>query len=186
MKNEFSSKVYLKNSLGNRILNIIFAVIGVVVFGCIFIKMIVGDFRISDISGIIFTIVLIALAKSRVPKKPIYGYGTGILDFAEEKMTITYPNINSTIEKGPFKETVVIRYEDIETIQYGKALECFRIVAASDRKREYLSGKCEIVQLATPDIVGEVFIYVLDEEMQPVVLKNIQKYARFIVTVIEN
>lgn len=186
MKNEFSSKIYLKNNKGTNVLNVFLAVIGVVVCCCILIKILVGDFRLSDISGIIFTLVLIGFAKTRVPKKPVYGYGSCILDFDREKMTITYPNINSQMKEGSFKETAVIRYEDIETIQYGKALECFRIVAASDRKREYLSGKHELIQLTTSDEIGETFIYVLDEDMQNIVLNNIQKYASMIVTVIED
>lgn len=187
MRNEFSSKVFLRQETKHVGLKIGYLILGTIIIGCVLIKVIAGDFSFSDISGILFILFLISLAKGRKTPELKYGFGDCIIDYENDKMTITYPNISGGSSIGCFKETTVIRYEDIESIEYGKVLECFRIVAKCQTIRDFVTkGKEHSVILAEPKDITETFIYVLDKEMQAVVLKSIQKSASFIVRIIED
>lgn len=187
MELKFASKVYTGQKKKFRFWNLFMNLIAAVICVCVLIKIVVGDFSFSDISGILISFLLISLSRNKLSGEKTYGCGECILKFEPEKMTITYPLIHSDDKKGSFKENVIIRYEDIENIEYGKALECFRIVACCDRKREYQNQpEHPFVQLSDPDYPEETFLYVLDEEMQDQVLKSISKYAEFIVRVIED
>lgn len=187
MELKFASKVYIGHRKKFRFWNLFMNLIAAVICVCVLIKIVVGDFSFSDISGILISFLLISLSRNKLSGEKIYGCGECILKFEPEKMAITYPRIDSDDKNGSFKETVIIRYEDIENIEYGKALECFRIVACCDRKREYQNQpEHQVVQLSEPDYPEETFLYVLDEEMQDQVLKSISKHAEFIVRVIED
>lgn len=183
MRDEFSSKIYIEQESNNIGMRILFLFIGIIVIGAVLIKLIVGDFKISDITGILFYFILINVMKSRIPPKYVYAHGQCIIDYDKEKMTITYPNMN-TGKRGTFKDVNVIRYDDIENIQFGKELGCFRIVARGERIREYLeTGKK--AQMATIDKMEETYIYVLEEEEQDQLMRNLQRKAGFIITVLE-
>lgn len=183
MCDEFSSKVYIEQESNNIGIRILFFIIGFVVIGCVLIKIIVGDFKVSDITGLLFYFILINVIKRRIPPKYIYAHGQCIIDYDKDKMTITYPNMNAG-KRGFFKDVNVIRYDTIENIQFGKELGCFRIVAKGNRTREYLEeGKT--VQMVTEDEISETYIYVLEEEDQEQMMRNMQRKAGFIVTVLE-
>lgn len=186
MRDEFSSKVFLGQEKKYRGLRILFLLLGIIIIGCVLLKIIVGDFHFSDISGILFSVFLIGLLKSRMPAELKYGFGVCTIDYGQDKMIITYPSINDN-DEGKFMEKTVIRYEDIESIEFGRALECFRIVGKCDTKRQYLTpGKEKVMNLASPEEISETFIYVLDEEEQSAVFKNMQKKASFIIRVVED
>lgn len=187
MRDEFSSKVFIGQETKHRGLRALYLIIGVIIIGCVLIKVIAGDFQFSDISGILFVVFLIGLSKSRMAPELKYGFGVCVIDYEADKMTITYPNIGGNSSEGKFTEKTEIRYEDIESIEYGKALACFRIVGRCKRERRYFAkGKERIINFASPEDISEIFIYVLDEEEQQVVLKNMQRKARFIIRVIED
>lgn len=187
MRDEFSSKIFIGQETKNRALKVLYLILGIIITGCVLIKFVVGDFRFSDISGILFVVFLIGLSKSRMTPELKYGFGVCMIDYEADKMTITYPNIGGNSSEGKFTQRTIIRYADIESIEYGRELECFRIVGKCDTQRQYLtSGKEKNVRLASREEISETFIYVLDEEEQPVVFKNIQKNARFIIRVVED
>lgn len=185
MRDQFSSKLYLeseKKNTGTRILQIIIVMILAL---CVAIKLLVGDFHLADVPWLLVILVMSQGIRKKTEVRYMYGHGQCFIDYDEEKMTITYPNVNAG-RRGNFKDVNVIRYDDIENIQFGKELGCFRIVARGERVREYLSpGKVKTVQMSTINKMSETYIYVLESEDQQTVLYNLQKNAKFIVTVLE-
>ena len=183
MKDEFSSKLYLESEKGNLGLRILAAILVVIIAVCLLIKVIVGDFSFSSIPWLLVILISSQWIRAKTKVKYVYAHGQCIIDYDKDKMTITYPSMNAG-KRGVFKDVNVVRYDDIENIQFGKELGCFRIVAKGNRTREYL-GKGKTVQMATADKISETYIYVLEEEEQEQVMYNLQRKAGFIVTFLE-
>lgn len=183
MRDEFSSKLYLESEKSNIGMRILVVILGVIIVVCFLIKIIVGDFSFSSIPWLLVILVSSQWIRAKTKVKYLYAHGQCIIDYEKDKMTITYPSMNAG-KRGILKDVNVIRYDDIENIQFGKELGCFRIVAKGNRIREYLeTGKK--VHMATADKIEETYIYVLEEEEQDNVMRNLQRKAGFIVTVLE-
>lgn len=183
MKDQFSSKLYLESEKSNIGIRILATILAVVVAVCVLIKMIVGDFSLVDVPWLLVIMFMTSVIRQKARVKYIYAHGQCIIDYEKDKMTVTYPSMNAG-KRGIFKDVNVIRYDDIENIQFGKELGCFRIVAKGNRTREYLK-KGKTVQMATADKISETYIYVLEEEEQEQVMRNLQRKAGFIVTILE-
>ena len=183
MRDQFSSKLYLENEKNNVGMKILTAILGSIVVICLLIKIIVEDFRFSSIPWLLVILVVSQWVRSKTAIKYVYAHGQCIIDYEKDKMIITYPNMNGG-KRGIFKDINEIRYDNIENIQFGKELGCFRIIAKGNRTREYL-GKSKIVQMATEDKISETYIYVLEEKEQEQVMRNLQRKAGFIITILE-
>lgn len=183
MRDQFSSKLYLESEKNNIGFRIAAAILAVIVTFCVLIKIIAGDFSLADVPWLLIIVVMMQWIRSKTEVKYVYAHGQCVIDYDKDKMTITYPNMNAG-KRGTFKDVNVIRYDDIENIQFGKELGCFRIVAKGNRTREY-SGKGKAVQMATADKISETYIYVLEEEEQEQIMRNLQRKAGFIVNVLE-
>ncbi len=184
MQYRFGSKVEIKEYKKNPVLLILGIVFAVVMGLCILIKIIVGDFHFSDISGFFLPLIIIGNYKLNKPAKRRFCMAEGVIDFGEEQMTITHADVDGGEKLGRFTEEAVIRYDEIESIQYGPALSCFRLVAGCKQKRVFAAdGREEI--LDDGELPREYFLHVNDELDAEELKKLIQKHAEFIVSVVE-
>ncbi len=185
MQNQFASRVYLGEKKKNLFLRIVLLVACAVIVFCLLIKVIVADFSFSDISGILFSLLIIYNSRVSMKSIPQYAMADGIIDFENERMTITYANVDGGKNLGRFTERTIIRYEDIKSIQYGEALECYRIVTKCKRCRVFHDfGKENVMDNGVSDT--EVFIYVFDSDEEKNIRNSLQKYSAHIVSVISD
>lgn len=159
----FRSKVDTGDTNGSKILKIIFLITGIVVIVCLFIKLIMGDLRFSDVKPLIFSLIILSCCKLNIGSKPIQEETTANISFDEDEFCISYDNIGTNSKNGTYSEKTFLKYADIEEIQLSTGLHCFRIVANSRRERIYNNtGKYEVVE--NPDPNRETFINAEDED----------------------
>lgn len=183
MRYEFGSKVFLGRAKGNLFLRILFIIAALMISFALLIKIIVNDFAFSDMANILVILLLIGASSRRGRSKLQYAFTNCIVEFGNEQMTISYPNVNGGKNLGSFQDVYTIEYKDIENLEFGRELGCFRIVAKHTLKKTCFDLGKENVWEKEPG--SEIFLYVLEEEEQETVLKAMRRYTGFLVRVIE-
>ncbi len=169
----FSTRVYIGAQKKFSFKRIFFVILGIIIFLCFLIKILMGDFSFGDIAG--FLLSLIIIGSCRV-EKPMYAYTNGNIRFYNEYMEILYPDIDGGKKIGRYSELTTIKYENIESIEYGEELECYRIISKCEQTREYFQfGKKNVVQDGGG--VAEIFMYVLDEVQNEKVMHLLKQYT---------
>lgn len=184
MQNTFTSKVFIGNKKKNLALSILLFLISIIIILCVLIKLIVGDFHFSDISGILISVLILNTCRNNRRPKPQYATAMGKIDFSNEGMTITYEDVDGGKALGRFTETTNIRYEDIECIQFGQQLSCYRIVAKCIRKRFFYDFGRER-ELENGEKTANTYVYIMDEDEDVELRRNLQKYTGCIVAIID-
>lgn len=184
MQNTFSSKVFVENRKKSLVLRVFLVLIAAIIVICVLIKLVVGDFRFSDISGILLSVLIIFVCKNQSTPTPQYAAAIGNIAFEKEKMIITYADVDGGKSLGRFTETTVIPYEDIESIQYGNALSCYRIVGKCLKKRYFEKFSREKV-LENAEKTVATYLYVLDEDEDVEIRRKLQKYSGCIVGIVD-
>lgn len=134
----------------------------------VIIKIIVNDLRMADFGGILFSVFLIWRGNVGGKATPQYTYADGEIEFGEDRLTIRYRRGNAK-GTGAEKATVLI-YRQMESIEYGEALRCYRFVTNGGREKDRV----------------QTFMYVLDEEAQPEIRRNLGRYTGLSVCVMED
>lgn len=183
MEIKFNSQVFIGNKHRNLFLRILGILIGGILLCAVGIKILVGDFAISDISGIIMSVIIIGVCNSHSKPKPQYASAIGKIEFEQDNMTITYVDVNGGKNVGLYTDITNIHYDEIESIEYGKDLNCFRVVANCLRKRQYVEFQNEKI-VHNGDKV-ETFMYVMDTSVAEDILDNLEKYTGSTVKVLE-
>lgn len=184
MKIEFNSQVFVGNKRGNLVLKFFGTLVGAILVCSVGIKILVGDFNISDISGIIVAMFIIGACNGNRRPNPQYVSTLGNIEFEKDKMTITYMDINGGKNVGLYSEFSTIQYDEIESIEYGKELNCFRIVGKCLKKRNYMKFNDEkLVSNGNEKI--ETFMYVMDLNVAEDILDSFEKYIGIGVKVLE-
>lgn len=184
MREEFDSKVYIGNSGGSLVLRVLLFAVSAVVTVAVLIKVTVGDFRISDLSGIFLALFLIALGRSRIGSRPRYAFTGGSIDFEGEHMVIRYRNVDGGKKLGRFDESYDICYDEIERIEFGRELSCFRVLAKCCHDRIYYDfGEVRRQTLANREKTEEIFLYVMDDA--EAMREKLQRYTGCMVRVME-
>lgn len=184
MNYRFKSKLALEERKGNPFILIPGIIFAVVMGGCILVKIIVGDFRFSDISGLLFPLLIIGNYKLNKPLKVRYCMADGVVEFGNKEMRIRHEVLAGENDAGIFSEETVIVYDEIECIQYGEVRSCFRLVAGCRQKRMFADGRVE-----NPDdgeLPREYFLYVNEAQDAVELMELFQKYTEVNVYVIED
>lgn len=183
MKIKFNSQVFIGNRRVNIVLRILGLLIGAILIGMVGIKVLVGDFDISDISGIIVAMIIISVCNKNSKQKPQYVSTLGNVEFEQEKMKITYTDIDDGKKLGLYSESSTIWYDEIESIEYGRDLNCFRIVANCLKVRDYIQFHNEKIINSGEDKI-ETFMYIMDPNVAVDIQHNFEKYTGIKVTIL--
>ncbi len=182
MKYKFDSKYYVGEQKGNIFFRIFIFVMAAFFLILWSIKIFVGDFELTSIGSVVFLFFLIWILKGRIGTKSQYVNATGEILFTENNMEIVYYDI--LIKNKRIKEITNIKYSDIESIELGKELSCFRIVSKAKKiKVECDTGKETLIS-NREDII-ENFMYVASEEEQQNIKEAIFKNTNIKVKVME-
>lgn len=184
MKIKFNSQVFIGNKRGNIVLRILRLLTGAILISLVGIKILVGDFNISDISGILVAMIIISVCNRGSRQKPQYASTLGSVEFGQEKMKITYADIDGGKNVGLYSESSTIQYDEIDSIEYGRDLNCFRIVANCLKIRNYMQFHDEKIISSGADKI-ETFMYVMDSNVAIDILQNFEKYTGISVTILE-
>lgn len=175
MSEEFDSKVYIGNGGGSLALRILLFAVSAVITAAVLIKVAAGDFRTSDVTGILLALLAIAIGRTRIGSRPRYAFVRGSIEFEGERMVIRYGDVDGGKKIGRFDESYDICYDEIERMEFGRDLSCFRILARCRHDRIYHDfGKERRQTLANREKTEEIFLYVLEdaEDMRDKLQRN--------------
>lgn len=184
MKIEFLSKVYVGTKKKFSIIPKLIIMICIIMILCMLFKLLMDDFNISDLSAMLTSLLIIFISRGHRKEDEQYADTLGEITFDKEDMKITYANVYDDTKKENFLEETHICYDDIEIIEYGKELSCFRIVARCMRKRCYLNSNTEYL-MENGEKTAETFIHVSDEDVASEIKNKLQKITKSIIRVLE-
>lgn len=164
LKIEFSSKVYTGRKSSSLLFRSLFLLAGAVILLTVIIKMLAGDLHMADYGGILFSVFLIWRANRSWRGAPQYVYTNGEIVFEEDRLTIRYGNTGAGREDRKCGTTVLL-YREIESIEYGEVLHCYRFITEGG---------------------AETFMYVLNGDEEQEIRKSIRRYTGFLVRVMED
>lgn len=184
MKIEFLSRLYIRSKRKGSFLGFIVGITCTVVLVCMLFKLMMGDFNSSDLTSVLISLIIVLVARNRRKEIPLYVDTKGEISFCQEKLKITYANVFDEQTKENFVDETSIKYDEIDVIEYGKDLNCFRIVAKCVRKRTYFDTTKEML-IEDGDAVVETFVYVYDEAVADEIRMKLQKVTKSIIQVLE-
>ena len=177
---EFKSKIYIENRRKNSFVRVVISTLCLVFMLLVLFKALMGDFSVSDISPLFIPLILIFGFVRGGKPYPVYADCIGKAEFESEKLRITYENVDGGKKIGQFSQTTVVIYDEIESIEFGQELQCFRIFAPCDSKRFYEKyHKEESIQ--NKESVNEILVYFLDEDEAKSFSKTLQIKAKRII-----
>lgn len=183
MKMKFNSEVLIENIPGNIFFKVFGVLLGTLVISSIGIKILAGDFSISDMVCILIGILIIwcSVNSSGTPQ---FFPALCELEFEPDKMIISYKDVDSGKKVGLYSETTTIQYDSIKNIEYVKESDCFTIEAGCLTKHTYMQPK-NMKPVSNSEEEPETFIYVMDSDVIPDILNNFEKYTGRAVKVID-
>lgn len=184
MKIEFLSKIYIGAKKRFSVISMIIVVICVIMSGCMLLKALMGDFNISDLTSMLTSLIIIFVARNHRKAEYVYVDVLGEIAFENEEMKITYANVRDERNNDCFSDETIICYDEIELIEYGKELSCFRIVANCIHKRKYVDEEKEYI-IENGEQPTETFIHVIDEEIAMEIKDKLQKVTKSIIRILE-
>lgn len=135
MELKFASKVYTGQKKKFRFWNLFMNLIAAVICVCVLIKIVVGDFSFSDISGILISFLIIYSSNSHFCKEEIYKNCECIFNLNDTYMEIRY--LCTSTEN----QTTIIQYNDIENVEYNEDSECLKITAHKNVENIFIFNK---------------------------------------------
>lgn len=185
MKIKFLSKIYIGTKRKISIISMVVVFICIVMLLCMLFKLLMDDFESSDLLGMLTPLLIVMVARNHRSEKHEYAYTDAELYFGADSLKITYAMVDGGKKIGFFSEETQIAYEDIDLIEYGKELSCFRIVANCIRKRLFYSTQKEFL-IENGEMPAQTFLYVLDEDVADDVRKKLQNVSHSIIRIMED
>ena len=177
---EIKSKIFVENKKKKGVLRGILLVVCLIFLLLLLFKLFMGDFKASEITTLFIPLVLIFVFLNGGKQTPIYADVNGKINFDDTEMNITYDCVDGGSSIGEFTQVTDLSYEDIESIEYGTELKCYRILAPCKTSRFLKKfNKEKIIQ--DKDSVNEILIYVLDENEDVLFRKELQTKAKRII-----
>lgn len=183
MKMKFNSEVLIENIPGNIFFKVFGVLLGTLVICSIGIKILAGDFSISDIVCILIGILMIwcSVNSSGTPQ---FFPALCELEFEPDKMIISYKDVDGGKKVGLYSETTTIQYDSIKNIEYVKEADCFTIEASCLTKRTYMQPKTK-KPVSNSEEEPETFIYVMVSNIVPNILDGLKKHTNIVIKTVE-
>jgi len=176
MKVDFLSEVFVGYGKRGKIFKSFVGGFLIIIFGLYGFKILMGDFRLSEVLNIFFPLFLIGMASmSNLGRKEVYTKANGKIEFFEDYFEVRFENIYSERIKSSFSDIIKIYYNDIEKIEFSKDLSVYRFIGQCNKVKIFLEdGVEENRQEYNND---EQYISVLDFNAQDEINKCLNNYT---------